>query len=84
MDYDLYSARTKFQRQGIQGVDLTEEERNSLIEQGLDPDDIDYEGTEIEKTVSNRDTLRKQWEEIMEVCKRMPPGNCRARPSCLP
>jgi type I site-specific restriction endonuclease len=39
-----------------------------LIEQGLDPDEIDYEGTELERTVSNRDTLRKQWEEIMEVC----------------
>ena len=68
VDFDLYAARTKFQRQGIHGVDLSEEERNSLIEQGIDPDDIDYEGTELEQTVSNRDTLRKQWEEIMEVC----------------
>jgi type I restriction enzyme, R subunit len=70
VDYNLYSARTKFQRQGIHGVDLTEEERNALIEKGLDPDDIDYEGTELEREVSNRDTLRKQWEEIMEVCKK--------------
>ena len=68
MDFDLYAARTKFQRQGIQGVDLSEEERNSLIQQGIDPDDLDYEGTELEQTVSNRDTLRKQWEEIMDVC----------------
>lgn len=29
---------------------------------------IDYEGTELEKTVSSKDTLRRQWEEIMEVC----------------
>lgn len=49
VDYNLYSARTKFQRQGIHGVDLTEEERNALIEKGLDPDDINYEGTELEK-----------------------------------
>jgi type I restriction enzyme R subunit len=62
VDYELYSARTKFQRQGIHGVDLTEEERNALIEKGLDPDDINYEGTELEREVSNRDTLRKQWE----------------------
>ena len=68
VDYELYSARTKFQRQGIHGVDLTEEERNALLEKGLDPDDIDYEGTELERTVSNRDTIRRQWEEIMEVC----------------
>ncbi|MBI5942982.1 MAG: DEAD/DEAH box helicase family protein [Chloroflexi bacterium] len=70
VDYELYAARTKFQRQGIHGVDLTEEERNALIEKGLDPDDIDYEGTELEKEVSNRDTLRKQWEEIWDVCRK--------------
>jgi type I restriction enzyme R subunit len=70
VDYNLYSARTKFQRQGIHSVDLTEEERNALIEKGLDPDDINYEGTELEREVSNRDTLRKQWEEIWEVCQK--------------
>ncbi len=68
VDYSLYKAQTRFQRRGIRGVDLTEEERNALIEQGLDPDDIDYSGTDREKEVSNRDTLRKQWEEIMAVC----------------
>jgi type I restriction enzyme R subunit len=68
VDYSLYSARTKFQRQGIRGVDLSEEERNSLIEQGIDPDEIDFEGTDLEERVSNRDTLRRQWEEIMQVC----------------
>ncbi len=70
VDYELYAARTKFQRQGIHGVDLTEEERNALIEKGLDPDDINYEGTELEREVSNRDTLRKQWEEIWDTCKK--------------
>ncbi len=68
VNFSLYKARTGFQRTGIRGVDLTEEARNTLTEQGLDPDDIDYTGTQLEKTVSNRDTLRKQWEEIMEVC----------------
>lgn len=70
VDYELYAARTKFQRQGIHGVDLTEEERNALIEKGLDPDDINYEGTELETTISNRDTIRKQWEEIWDTCKK--------------
>ena len=66
--YELYVAQTKFQRAGIKGVDLSEEERNALIEQGRDPDDIDYSGQDIERTVSNRDTLRKQWAEFWEVC----------------
>lgn len=68
VDFSLYQARTGFQRKGIKGADLTEEDRNALIEQGIDPDAIDYEGTEIEIEVSNKDTLRKQWEEIMDVC----------------
>ncbi|MBN1934342.1 MAG: DEAD/DEAH box helicase family protein, partial [Anaerolineae bacterium] len=68
VDYDLYSAQTRFQRQGIRGVDLSEEERNALIQQGIDPDELDYEGTDLEKTVSNTDTLRRQWEEIWDTC----------------
>ena len=68
VNYSLYQARTRFQRQGIRGVELSEEEQNALIDQGLDPDEIDYSGTEIEKTVSNTDTLRRQWEEFWEVC----------------
>jgi hypothetical protein len=62
--FSLYQAHTSFQRKGIKGVDLSEEDRNALVEQGIDPDSLDYAGgTEIEVEVSNRDTLRKQWEE---------------------
>jgi type I site-specific restriction endonuclease len=68
VDFILYQAQTGFQRKGIKGVDLSEEDRNALIEQGIDPDSLSYEGTEIEVEVSNRDTLRKQWEEVMETC----------------
>lgn len=68
VDFRLYQAQTGFQRKGIKGADLSEEDRNALIEQGLDPDRLDYAGTELEVLVSNRDTLRKQWEEIMAVC----------------
>src|SRR5690606_23982585 len=35
---------------------------------GIDPDDINFEGTELERTISNRDTLRQQWAEFMQVC----------------
>lgn len=66
VDFDLWKAQTHFQRKGIRGIDLSEEERNILIEQGIDPDGIDYSGSDIEKKVSNKDTLRKQWEEVWE------------------
>jgi type I restriction enzyme, R subunit len=68
VDFTLYQAHTGFQRDGIRGAHLSEEDRNALIEQGLDPDAIDYSGTDLEVLVSNRDTLRRQWEEIMNVC----------------
>jgi type I site-specific restriction endonuclease len=68
VDFSLYQAHTSFQRKGIKGVDLSEEDRNALVEQGIDPDGLDYAGTEIEVEVSNKDTLRKQWEEVMETC----------------
>jgi type I restriction enzyme R subunit len=68
VDFSLYQAHTSFQRKGIKGVDLSEEDRNALAEQGIDPDTLDYAGTEIEVEVSNKDTLRKQWEEVMETC----------------
>ena len=68
VDFSLYQAHTSFQRKGIKGVDLNEEDRNALAEQGIDPDSLDYAGTEIEIAVSNKDTLRKQWEEVMETC----------------
>ena len=68
VDYAPYQAQTHFQRKGIKGVDLDEESRNQLIEAGIEPDQIDFEGTDLEKTVSNKDTLRKQWQEIMDVC----------------
>lgn len=68
VDFVVSQAQTGFQRDGIRGASLSEEVKQSLIERGIDPDDIDYEGTEIEKTVSNRPTLEKQWEEIMDQC----------------
>jgi len=68
VDYELYGAQTKFQRKGIKGVDLSDEEKALLIEEGIDPDGIDFSGTDLETRVSNRDTLRKQWEEVWDVC----------------
>src|SRR5450631_2997922 len=38
VDFRLHQAQTSFQRKGIKGADLSEEDRNALIEQGLDPD----------------------------------------------
>ncbi len=67
VDYNLYAAQTRFQREGLHAANLTEEERNLLIQHGLDPDEINYEGTELEEKVTVTDMLRRQWQEIMDV-----------------
>lgn len=65
-DYDVYSAQTRFQRRGIKGIDLTEKEMDILRGRGIDPDNLNFEGTDLERKVTNKDTLRAQWEEFME------------------
>ncbi|HMR42101.1 MAG TPA: DEAD/DEAH box helicase family protein, partial [Ignavibacteria bacterium] len=67
-DYNVYSAQTKFQRKGIKFVDLNDEDKQTLIDNGLDPEDINFEGTDLERKVTNTDTLNKQWVEFMDVC----------------
>lgn len=61
-----YQAKTGFQRDGLKGQELSDEEKQALWEQGHDPDDIDFDSDDFEKTVSNTDTLRQQWREVME------------------
>ena len=74
VDYNLYAARTRFQEQGIKGAFLTEEERNLLIQHGQDPDNINFEGTDLEEKVTVKDMLRRQWQEILDVCLKDPSG----------
>ena len=68
VDFNVYAAQTKFQRKGIKGVDLTEEEKSILRSNGIDPDELNFEGTDLERKVTNKDTLRAQWEEFMDNC----------------
>lgn len=75
VDYRMYQAQTGFQRAGIRGADLDDDAREALISKGIDPDTIDYSGTDLEVLVSNRDTLRRQWEEIFDVCIKDRGGN---------
>ncbi len=76
VDFSLRAARTRFQMQGIKWDGLSEEDRNLLIQNGYDPDSINFEGTELEEKVTVRDTLRQQWQEVMDVAT----GPIRAPP----
>jgi type I restriction enzyme R subunit len=78
-DFNVYSAQTKFQRKGIKGIDLSEEEQNQLRERGIDPENINFEGTDLERKVTNTDTLYRQWEEFMDMCHKDASGQLPAK-----
>lgn len=72
VDFSLRAARTRFQVQGVKWEGLSEEDHNLLIQNGYDPDSINFEGTELEEKVTVRDTLRQQWQEVMDACYKDP------------
>ena len=74
VEFELFKAQTHFQRAGIRGALLTEEDKNALVEKGIDPDAIDYAGTDLERSVSNKGTLREQWLEFWGVARKDPSG----------
>ena len=78
-DYNVYSAQTKFQRKGIKFDNLTDDEKIALVEKGFNPEDINFEGTDLEKKVINLDTIHKQWEEFMDVCYKDSTGQLPAK-----
>ncbi|MFN2400154.1 MAG: DEAD/DEAH box helicase family protein [Gemmatimonadaceae bacterium] len=73
-DFEVLRVRTKFQVQGIRGPQLDESEREQLEFQGLDPESIDFEGTDLEQKVTNSGTNAIIVREFMEECIKDPTG----------
>lgn len=65
---NISGARTYFQVKGIRPSDLTDGERAELIRKGIDPEEIDFEGTELEKKVAVKGTSEAIVREFMENC----------------
>jgi len=63
-----YAARTNFQIQGIKGNELPPSIQKKLVEEGLDLEDINFEGTDLEKKVTNIGTNESLAREFMDVC----------------
>ena len=64
--FELYTHTTKFLREGIKGDELTDEQIAELEDQGIDPNTLDFEATEIDREVFNRDTNRKVLQNLMD------------------
>jgi type I restriction enzyme R subunit len=72
--FEVLKVRSKFQLEGIQGETLPEPTQKRLIAEGLDLDEIDFEGTDLERKVTNAGTNALIVREFMEESIRDPTG----------
>lgn len=67
-DFEVLKIRSKFMLEGINHHTIDQEDAKKLLTEGKDPDAIDYEGSEIEKRVTNKGTNALIVREFMEEC----------------
>lgn len=78
-DFEVMSIKTKFQEDGIQFDMLSDEEKEELKNSGYIEEEIDYEGSQIERMVINDDTNRKILTTFMDNCHYHPITNLPAK-----
>lgn len=64
--YEVYTHTTKFLRSGIKYDQLTEEQKQQLEQDGEEPELFDYENTQVDKVIYNKDTNRAIIRNLME------------------
>jgi len=67
-DFEVLKVRTKFLKDGIRKDNISLAEQQKLLADGKEPAELDYEGTEIEKRVTNKGTNVLIVQEFMEEC----------------
>ena len=65
-DFEVLKIRTKFQKEGIRKQNIPVSEQQKLLADGKEPEEIDFEGTDLEKKVTNRGTNSLIVQEFME------------------
>ncbi len=73
-DFEVLKVRSKFQVEGIRGPQLGAPEREQLELEGLDPDRLDFEGTDLEQKVTNSGSNAVIVREFMEEAIKDPSG----------
>ncbi len=77
-NFEVMKLTTKFQQEGIHLNTINEDDQRKLIAEGKDPIEINFEGTEIEKAVTNKGTnaliVREFWEECIKDPNGVLPG----------
>lgn len=70
VNYRVLGAQTQFQIQGIQGENLPEPLQRMALDQGVDLEELDFEGTDLEKLVVNQGTNDTIVREFMAHCRK--------------
>lgn len=70
VNYRVLEAQTRFQIQGIQGAELPEPIKQLLRDQGQEPEELSFEGTDIERKVVNQGTNDALVLEFMDRCRK--------------
>ena len=73
-EHEVIKVRSKFQLEGIHGKVLNPQEQRKLIAEGKDLEDIDFDGTELERKVTNSGTNGLIVREFMEESIKDPSG----------
>jgi type I restriction enzyme R subunit len=67
-DFEALKVRTKFQKEGIRKQNISLAEQQKLLADGKEPEQLNYEGTDLEKKVTNKGTNALIVQEFMEEC----------------
>lgn len=67
-NFEVLTVSTKFQAKGIHKGTISVEDQKKLMAEGKDPEEINFEGSQLEKTVTNKGTNTLIVREYMEEC----------------
>lgn len=73
-DFEVLKIRSRFMDEGISNRTISPEDAKRLLAEGKDPDSINYEGSDLEKRVTNKGTNALIVREFMEECIKSPDG----------
>ena len=66
MPYKVQKVQTQFLERGIKYSDLSQKQKQELAEQVEDPEKFDFESSELESQITNKDTNRKIIKNLMD------------------
>ena len=77
--YRVLAAETTFQIEGIKAGQLPVEVQRQLEERGIELSEVDFEGTDLERRVTNTGTTNAMVREFMEKCRKDASGTLPAK-----